>query len=666
MNTDTQNTNEPSRTDPQLNRRQLIKTVGAGAGVAAVGSGAVQPQLPHVGNLSFTGYSEAAVPVAAYAISVAGAMAGGYVVGETLDLFGSDADVDENLNTETYVYQISNTIASQRNGPDGGRTEMSNDFANANTGHSAYAEAAGDAVVTAAAMAVLEGESDQAQNRAYEALDRQTTRSIINVVESHNAGVLRLFESGALVEDYEQQTGTLKIGNYSGHGYTGNVEPYAVSEVDSISEIEPMEDQEIDTSANDGLKEGYAGFKVQLPSEDLPVDPTSLDGRDEPLTVYMAAFDDPQTSDNATLLAPSGGSNGWFSRLNNFDGRLASSKEMRTHASDYDQITVLNTELHGNVLYQISQEYDQMLNDLPDVVDQTVNGLEQGSIEPTDVFDASDLLTDFDPLNDRGQFAREMMSIGAEMPGEPQLEVKVSHPDLEADSLWGDLYLRLADGIDLDVNGPMTIPSSDYELAWLGYTGQVSGEYQTQTLAAGSGDLEILEVNAADQIEQEPDDYTVEEGGAVPVAPAETDATPEPLAEPDPEYDDWGVSVTTSDGSTGNSTVGDAYVKDGKWYVDTELTEGLAVESVRFTKPSTYQNTSIWTPGATDYNYETAEETILRRRELNEAIEEQFSGGVVGGGGFFDGGIPTLPGLGVIESAVVVFLAIAGLNAASG
>jgi hypothetical protein len=68
----------------------------------------------------------------------------------------------------------------------------------------------------------------------------------------------------------------------------------------------------------------------------------------------------------------------------------------------------------------------------------------------------------------------------------------------------------------------------------------------------------------------------------------------------------------------------------------------------------------------TDDNYTTSDEWDKIQealREEQEAIEESSG---VGGVGWPDIDIPTIPGLGVIESAVVVILAIFGLNAASG
>jgi len=48
MTTDTNNTNGTNGIDPQMNRRQMMKTVGAAGGVATVGSGTIQTSASFV------------------------------------------------------------------------------------------------------------------------------------------------------------------------------------------------------------------------------------------------------------------------------------------------------------------------------------------------------------------------------------------------------------------------------------------------------------------------------------------------------------------------------------------------------------------------------------------------------------------------------------------
>jgi len=333
--------------------------------------------------------------------------------------------------------------------------------------------------------------------------------------------------------------------------------------------------------------------------------------------------------------------------------------------STFPDIEILPKGMFYTVFDQIHQEYAQIQNNMSSVVDSTVNGLEQGTIELTEVLSGRDLLEDYDPNTQRGQLHREAMAIGMDMPGDPGFQAKISHPDLAADSLWADLYLRLSSSSNLTVTGPMTIPQSDYEHALIGYTGQSSGNYQQQTLDSSSGDLEILELETTDQVVRQVD-RTVGENGTVTLAPAESDTTPDPLANPDPKFDSWGLNIYAADGSNFSGTVGDAYVEDGHWKVDTNLSQGLSVDRINYVPNSEFVPTSVWTPDGGGYDVNVAEKIIERRRKINEKIEEEFNDGIVGGSPDIDIGIPTIPGLGVIESAVVVILAFVGLNAASG
>ena len=274
MNTETTNTNESSGIGPQMNRRQMIKTVGAAGGVAAVGSGAVADSP-----VSPTG-SASALPDIAEALGPTTAFGGLQLVKNWLD---GSADVDEDLNTETYVYQLANTIADLRSGPTGDRSEIRREFDDPPQGQSAYAEAAGDTVVSTAAKKTFEGEGSSAENAAQQALSEQTTRSLVNIIEMWNASILRMIESGAFVEDVEQGTGVIQDTRDSGTTLD------AVSE-DTYPEWTPIED-----TSPEG-ESGYICFKQTVPAADLPSDPTNLDGREEPLTVYSLVMSDGTSS----------------------------------------------------------------------------------------------------------------------------------------------------------------------------------------------------------------------------------------------------------------------------------------------------------------------------------------------------------------------------------
>lgn len=623
-----------------MNRRQLIKTVGAAGVLAAVGSGAVG-NGPH----SLTRPAAAAGGECLVSLTGGAFYTGLSGVADCLPWTSSD-EVDSSDNTETFVYQIANTIDGDRTGPDGPRTELQRDYIDQSQGQSAYAEAAGSEVVSTAAIKTFEGESDSAESAAQTALNKQTTRALLRIVETWNNAVLRLAESGALVEDFEEDVHILKDSSYDNH-----LKPVPISD-DSFTGVEGTSPEGSD---------GYMLYRKSVPDSQLPYPPQELEGRDKPMEMvgYCTTI-----SDDGIVFPLGGQTQAWGISISITDSiTIEDDFNIYADPSGYEKVIPLDGRLLSDVVEDIKAEYDSIQSDLSSVVSSTVQGLEQGTIDPSAVLTGDDLLSQYDPNNKRSALHREAIAMGMDMPGDPRFQAKVSHPDLEADSLWGDLVLRLADGVDVSVTGPTTIPSTDYNHALIGYTGAATGEYQYQSLS-GSSDLEILEIETQDQVVAEVQ-KTVGSGGTVVLAPAESDSTPEPLSNSDPEFDKWGVNLYAADGSSWAGTVGDAYVEDGDWKIDSTLTEGLTVERITYTPNSTFENTSLWTPGSASYDVETAETTIDLRRKINDEIEEAFSGLNIGGGGFFDG-LPSFPGLGVIESAVVLFLMLAGLNAASG
>jgi hypothetical protein len=637
----------------------MLQAGAAGAGAAALGTGAVADSSP----VSPTGRSSALGDCTKWAtgISLFGGLSGwsSDVQGCLLD----SADVSEDLNAESYVYNIAAAIEGQRAGSTGDRREIEQDFGNSPTGQSSYAQSAASTAIGEAAMATLEGESNKALNRADQALREQTTRSIINLVEMWNSAIIEMQERGAFVEEVEEGAGVLGMSN-------NNQGISALTESDTGDGWEP-----VDGSSPEN-ENGHLVHKWTFDSSALPADPTNLDGRDQPLELY--AVPHYHDSYGEHVLPIPDYSTDWFSSINESStNSVMGGRNLFANYSNGDEIYWLKGIMLETAIGQIKTEYDNLTSELSTVVDETVNGLEQGTIEPEDVLTTEQLVESYDPNNRRSAFHRQAMAVGMEMPGDVGFQAKISHPDLAGDSLWGDLVLKTSNNSDLQIQGPTTIPASDYSHALLGYTGEVSKEYQYATLRSeddngNSQPLEILEIQTSESEVVESPDTTVEADGAVTLAPTDSEQTPTPLAEPDPKYDQWGLTVVAGEGSTSTQTVGDAYTEDGYWKVKTNLSEGLSVEEIRYTQPSTFKDTSIYTPGATEYNVDEAINQIDVRRKVNEAIEEEFNSVV--GGGLFDGGLldglPTIPGLGVLESAAVVaggsILTVFGLSAASG
>ena len=93
MTTDTNNTNGTNGIDPQMNRRQMMKTVGAAGGVATVGSGMAGPS-----DLSMSRDAKA-LPDIAEALGPTTAFGGLQMVKNWL---GGTDGVDETANTKSW------------------------------------------------------------------------------------------------------------------------------------------------------------------------------------------------------------------------------------------------------------------------------------------------------------------------------------------------------------------------------------------------------------------------------------------------------------------------------------------------------------------------------------------------------------------------------------
>jgi hypothetical protein len=143
---------------------------------------------------------------------------------------------------------------------------------------------------------------------------------------------------------------------------------------------------------------------------------------------------------------------------------------------------------------------------------------------------------------------------------------------------------------------------------------------------------------------------------------------PDPLNYPN-DHQEWYIEVVGAE-NLSNHDMTEPSIEEGEngqdvYVLDsTALNDGELVESVNIRKEFSYTQSSRYVADPTNIDNDAVQARVESYRELAEAID-QLNDGVLGGG-FFDGDIPTIPGLGVIESAVVVILAIFGLNAASG
>jgi len=638
----------------------MIKTVGAAGGVAAVGSGAVPQQTSPIQTAAAASECKAALMGSAWFTGISGLK----------DCFpwSADPDLNEDDVPHLQVYKTVNAMANERGGPGGFRTTLTADFKDAPTGESAYSYAAWSEWQTAAALETMSGNSESdAESAARDALRAHTTRTIINHAEAWNNGVTTLIENGTLVQTIEEDLstgsgGAINLFNENNSGYPVAKTSSEIESPDGDGEVSPVEASQVESG-------GYCVWEFTVPDNHLPTPLANLDDREEQLTVLAVAASN--SAGHQLLAVPyhdwvfksawqvgTSGSN-WAPE----DGIGLKS----SHPDVGESVLGLDGKAFEHSFQKIETEFGNMQSNLSEYVAKLHNGIDQGSIDPSAVLSATDLVTEFDPTNQRSQMAREALAVGMGMPDAIGYQAKVSHPDLAADSLWGDLYIRFSKTAadDYVIDGPMTIPSSDYEMALLGYSSAVSDQLKTAGLDSASGDLEILEIETNDQIVVDDPAKSVKAGGTVVLAPEDSEETPQPLADSDPATDKWGIIVKAGDGSSDKQPLGNAYLEDGKWKIDTSLSEGLSVSQIRLTPPITHTKTGYTVSDPANYDPEKTQQILEETRRINDEIEELLSGGI-GGGGLFDGGFPSLPGLGVIESAVVVILAFVGLNAASG
>jgi len=621
-----------------MNRRQMIKTVGAGAGVAAVGTGAVSHP-----DFSLTRQASALGPKAF-------ATGAGWSAGlKIIDWITGTNEVDEDEELSEQIWLAANSVAEGR---EDFVTEMNAQYSSSQS--SPYANKAWSEIRVRVAQARLEGKTEsEATQAANEALNIQTAQSVINTVEKWNTGIKALDEQIAYVIDESLNT---LYWDTTGDAILARRDP---SSEDWATGVE-------------GTGDGNGNYALWETDVSLPTSLDNLPDRDDPLKMFLPQYDiTDQTSDGP--ISP-GNPNYQF-----FDDNLQVSNYFALIADDDNlgTTTVIDPRIYTDVLDAIDTEFSNIKNDLSTYVTTLYESFAEGALDPATIISPQDLYDQFATAPNQQRMTAELLAVGAAHPGgNVGYRAKVSHPDLQDPPQWGVLYPLWAEGTrEKTIESGLTIPASEYKMAYLGFRAADTGEWTARLLDSGSGDLEILETeDTDDDIISDREDQTAGTNGKVTVwdtAPVEEGGhgeAPDPLKYPN-DHGDWFIEIR---GAQNLSThpMGDASTEEGEngqdlFIVDpTDLNEGELVESVAIKQSATYTQTSWYVSDPTTIDAEQLKEEIQTYQDLKEAIEQLESG--IGGGGFFDGGLPSLPGLGFIESVVVVILAFAGLNAASG
>jgi len=631
----TQTQHEHGGIDREINRRQMLKGLATLGGASAVGIGSMQhPRLSPVQRSE--GYLFAGVA----AITLA-AVGGGLIVAGW-DSDTSDVDPDQEL--EDQLYFAAESVAEGRSN---WVAEMDGNYAVSDDQQTPYAQLAWSEIRTRVARARVQGLSEsEALKEAGDALDKQTTRSVTNIIERWNTGVSALIEQIAF--DLDESVGVFIIKANDGSEYRPARTDASRNDADGV----------------EGTGDGSGNFFVQEKSVDTPVPASNLEGRESDL-VEFGLFTD-RAGGDPWLLKPTN-KDGWTS----WNDYIYNSSDLIASHTDLGDVTVLSPETYNHATSSILSAYNSISSDLSTYVSTMYSSFEEGLVEPADILTPTELYGQFATASEQSRMGAELAAVGALHPGTDKLgwRAKVSHPDLESESQWGQLYLMAQGKESLDIRSGTTIAASDYEVAYLGFEAADSGEWVPRMLD-GSEPLEILDTEGLDtdvSVAEPPSASAGTNGEVIVWSTTDQGEAPDQLKYP-ADHSEWSVDIRGSVNSS-QHPISDVSTREDdeggtEYYIaSTDLNEGETIEDITIKQDVTFSQTSTHVDDATTVDPEKVKQQVQEYQELKEALEQLNSG--FGGGGLFGGGFPTLPGLNVVETIIVAILALAGLNFAT-
>jgi len=642
-----QTQSQPPDELPDLDRRTFIKTVGAAGGAAAIGATSENFALSPVQDAN-------AITVGGLAI-VGGLMAGAYVVGTWQ---ANDEEIDGSGDLATEIYQAAEVQADTRKSWE---DEAKGNFTNRNDSN--YAELAWTEIRLGTAEARVNGLSvSEAKNQARQALKEQTTRSVINVVERWNTGLMALQEQ--INADYNNSVGVFRSLNHDENIETDKeLEGFGPNEsgnyVDNLTAVDP--------AADDGT---HVLWKYTV---NTPVDPSQVRDSDEPLEAYCYGIESPSGGSryiNSPLHDGEDSENMlWGAPYIGYDptvDRGVSTDLGITHGS-YDSKVVLDTQLYYNVLDQIQSEYNTIDSDLGTYVENLYDAFAQTDLDPADIIQPTDLYQQYADGSTQQRVNAELIAAGAS-PSTAGYQVEISHPDLAADSLWGNLYPRYADGVDdQNLTSGSTLSSADYTLAYFGYIENDTGEYTITTLS-GNEDLQILSSSDSNAELSENRDTNVDSNNGVQFWDTEQHGeAPDWLQYPG-EFSDKELVLNGPENQSTHSLSDIVDNGDGTYSIDTtDLNAGESLEEIRLRDQPTYSQPGYVTSDPTTVDTAQVESQIQDYNDLQTLIEnvESHNEDVAAGSWWDSPDIPTLPGLGVFGTGAAAILGFLGISALS-
>jgi uncharacterized protein YbjQ (UPF0145 family) len=304
------------------------------------------------------------------------------------------------------------------------------------------------------------------------------------------------------------------------------------------------------------------------------------------------------------------------------------------------------------------------------------NQLAEGVIDPADIVSPRTAVNEFANSDEQTRAAAHLAFSGAYVPdGELGFKAKVSHPDLASDSLWGTLFVSFSVSSPPDIKPNTTISSTDYRIAYLSYFRKDNGEHDVRLLS-GSSNLEVLDVADLSEDSQteviggedakHSEKQTAGTNGRVVVWRGDWEGDVPPPIEYPADHSNWQV-VIDGDVNKHTAPVGDVQTTetDGttEHYIEpTGLAEGETVHGVRIVESVSMTQPTSYVQDTSNVNQEDIEKRLQAMKELQQQIEDLENSTIAGGGSLFGGGLPSLPGLTFVQSAIVTGGGILGLS----
>jgi len=620
----------------------MIQTMAAGGAAAAVGTGSI----PY-SELSYSQEADAAVVSLGMLAGGAALVGIGAIAGVKLQRWRSgDADIDQDDlsdDKETQIYEVATIINEgyQGNFKDISNYEYGDSASDTSTG---FEDAAWSEIRTIAARGIDEGWTKaKVKRRAGQMVDKQATRFVLNHIQLWN----RRVEAFAPYMATDIQDTNDDCVRYE----------------DDNSNNSWIRDESLDPSTFAGW-ESYEvdGTLVGMKSTnklDLPWDHTKFDkwGDDEDIEIltawdigpnipYRFAQDDldsmPTSSGNYTIST--------------------------TH-SDYSETQVFHSS--GPItqyLNSVAQTYQEITDDLSNYVDNVFAAVAQGDVTGLDLLSPRDLTQQFAGADEMSRTTAELAAVGLNSPAEAGgVMAKVSSYSLSTDSLWGRLFIRFKDGSEKTIQPGTTINGNDYQIAYLLYQNQATEEPETHTF---TGNFEILDVSGEGVDQGENVDKNVEDDSDIPIWNPDTDGEPPEWIKNPPA--DKTIVVETPDGTYQFDPEKIQQGDDGTYRIPSSIDPGTNIKRVRSVGKLEYFQPIGRVKDPNNVDSERLTERFREITRFRDKVDEEVvsDGGGLFDGGLFDGGLPTLPGLGVLESGVVVvggsILSLLGLSAAAG